>query len=56
MALAGKHMFGSIEETRVTFIEKGVSKERSEFLKKLLEYNGLEVLIQDCRLTVKFAG
>lgn len=47
MALAGKHMFGSIEETRVTFIEKGVSKERSEFLKKLLEYNGLEVLIQE---------
>jgi len=47
MALAGKHMFGSIEDTRVTFVEKGVDKNRSVFLKKLLEYNGFEVLIQE---------
>jgi len=40
-------MFGSIEETRVTFVEKGVSEDRKEFLKKLLEHNGLEVLIEE---------
>jgi len=47
MALAGKHMFGSIEETRVTFVEKGVDKDRRDFLKKLLEHNGFEVLTQE---------
>ena len=46
MALVGKHMFGSIEDTRVTFVEKGVTKDRSAFLKKLLEHNGYQVLIQ----------
>ena len=38
-------MFGSIEETRVTFVEKGVSENRKEFLKKLLEFNGFDVVI-----------
>ncbi len=47
MALAGKHMFGSIEDTRVTFIEKKIEKDRSDFLKKLLEHNGFEVIIQE---------
>ncbi|WP_223549500.1 MULTISPECIES: hypothetical protein [Aestuariivivens] len=47
MSLEGKHKFGSIEDTRVTFVEKGVDKDRSEFLKKLLEYNGFEVIIQE---------
>ena len=45
MPLGGKHLFGSIEETRVTFVQKGVTQERSAFLKKLLEHNGFEVLI-----------
>ena len=47
MALAGKHLFGSIEDTRVTFIEKKIEKGRSDFLKKLLEHNGFEVIIQE---------
>ncbi|WP_242203980.1 hypothetical protein [Aestuariivivens insulae] len=47
MALTGKHTFGSIDDTRVTFVEKGVSAERKTFLKKLLEHNGFEVLIQE---------
>ncbi len=47
MALAGKHMFGSIEDTRVTFVEKKIEKNRANFLKKLLEHNGFEVLIQE---------
>jgi hypothetical protein len=40
-------MFGSIEETRVTFVEKGVDANRRDFLKKLLEHNGFEVLIEE---------
>ena len=47
MPLAGKHMFGSIEDTRVTFVEKGVDEGRRDFLKKLLEHNGFEVIIQE---------
>ncbi len=47
MGLAGKHLFGSIEDTRVTFVEKGVSEDRRDFLKKLLEHNGFEVLTQE---------
>lgn len=47
MALSGKHEFGEINETRVTFVEKKVSRERLEFLKSLLEHNGFEVLIEE---------
>jgi hypothetical protein len=50
MPLGGKHMFGSIDETRVTFIEKGVTEDRSLFLKKLLEHNGFEVLIKEDKM------
>ena len=47
MALTGNHKFGSIGETRVTFVEKGVAEDRKEFQKKLLEHNGLEVIIEE---------
>jgi len=47
MALAGKHLFGSIDDTRVTFVEKKVDENRKEFLKRLLEHNGFEVKIQE---------
>ena len=47
MALAGKHSFGSIEDTRVTFVEKKIEEGRKDFLKKLLEHNGFEVIIQE---------
>lgn len=46
-SLDGKHSFGSIGETRVTFVEKGVDEDRRDFLKKLLEHNGFEVIIED---------
>ncbi len=45
MGLAGKHLFGSIGDQRVTFVEKKVTEERKNFLKKLLEHNGFEVII-----------
>ncbi|WP_310558077.1 hypothetical protein [Flavobacterium sp.] len=46
-SLDGKHSFGSIGETRVTFVEKGVDEDRRDFLKQLLEHNGLEVVIEE---------
>ena len=47
MSLSGKHMFGSIGETRVTFVEKGVDAGRRDFLKRLLEHNGFEVITEE---------
>ena len=47
MGLGGKHLFGSMDETRVTFVEKQVTEQRAEFLKRLLEHNGFEVLIEE---------
>lgn len=47
MALQGKHAFGAIGDQRVTFVEKKISEERKEFLQKLLEFNGFEVVIQE---------
>ena len=47
MSLSGKHSFGSIGETIVTFVEKGIDKNRRDFLVKLLEHNGLEVIIEE---------
>jgi len=47
MSLTGRHAFGTIGETRVTFVEKGVDFDRSQFLVKLLEYNGFEVLVEE---------
>ena len=47
MGLDGKHSFGSIGETRVTFVEKGVNENRKDFLKGLLEHNGFEVILEE---------
>lgn len=47
MGLSGKHTFGSIGDTRVTFVEKKVTENRKDFLKKLLEHNGFEVIIDE---------
>jgi hypothetical protein len=47
MKLAGKHLFGEIDGKRGTIVDKTADKERMEFLKKLLEHNGFEVLVQE---------
>jgi hypothetical protein len=47
MGLEGKHMFGEIGDQRVTFVEKKIGVERLEFLKKLLEFNGFEVIVEE---------
>jgi len=50
MVLGGNHLFGSIGETRVTFVEKGVDENRRDFLKNLLEVNGFEVVIEEDKI------
>jgi len=40
-------MFGAIGEQRVTFVEKKIDAQRMDFLKKLLEINGFEVLVSE---------
>ncbi|HZL09590.1 MAG TPA: hypothetical protein VFC65_06305 [Prolixibacteraceae bacterium] len=39
----GKHLVEEIDGIRCSVVEKGVSPERTEFLKKLLELNGYTV-------------
>ncbi len=50
MGLGGNHLFGSIGETRVTFVEKGVDENRRDFLKNLLEVNGFEAVIEEDKI------
>lgn len=47
MSFAPKHEFGDIDGTRVSFVEKKISEDRMNFLKKLLEHNGFEVIVQE---------
>ena len=47
MPFSAKHLFGEIDGTKVTFVEKNVTEERKDFLVKLLEHNGFEVLVQE---------
>jgi hypothetical protein len=47
MALEGKHSFGSIGDTRVSFIEKKIDEDRKDFLIRLLEHNSFEVLVDE---------
>jgi hypothetical protein len=41
----GKHIIEEIDGVRCSLVEKGVSPERADFLKKLLELNGYAVKI-----------
>lgn len=43
-ALLGKHQFGELAEKRVTIVEKGITKERADFLQNLLQHNNFEVV------------
>lgn len=47
MGLGGKHLFGSIGDQRVTFVEKKIEEDRMKFLKTLMEANGYEVVLQE---------
>ncbi len=41
----GKHIVEEIEGVRCSVVEKGVSPERTDFLRKLLELNGYSVKV-----------
>jgi len=41
----GKHIVEEVDGVRCSLVEKGVSPERAEFLKKLLELNGYTVKV-----------
>lgn len=47
MALQAKHIVEEINEVRCTIVEKGASAERVEFLKGLLEFNKLQVMVAE---------
>ena len=44
---SGKHDFGDLDGQTVTFVEQKISAARAEFLKKLLEHNGIPVILQE---------
>ena len=44
-----KHEFGYIGDHFVSFVEKEIPKERMEFLKNLLEYNGLKTYVEEIK-------
>jgi len=44
MPLQAKHIVEEISGTRCTIVEKGATAQRVEFLKKLLTFNGFEVI------------
>lgn len=43
----GKHNVGEVDGVRCTLVESGISKERADFLKELLNFNGYQVKIQE---------
>jgi hypothetical protein len=45
MAINKNHEFEDLEGVKCAIVEKNVSPERVEFLKKLLEYNGYTVIV-----------
>jgi len=45
--LKSKHTVEEINGIRCTVVEKGITSERVEFLKDLLEFNKLEVLVAE---------
>ncbi len=47
MSMPIKHEFGKVGDTLVTFVEKGVTEDRMNFLRKLLEHNGFEVITEN---------
>lgn len=45
MAINQNHTFEDINGVKCAIVEKGVSSERCNFLKELLEYNGYNVIV-----------
>ncbi len=43
----GKHQIAEMEGVRCTVVESKVTKDRADFLKKLLTFNGYEVKVEE---------
>ena len=41
----GKHIIEALDGVRCTLVESGISAERADFLKNLLEFNGYQVRV-----------
>ena len=41
----GKHIIEALDGVRCTLVESGISAERADFLKNLLEFNGYQVKV-----------
>lgn len=46
---SGKHTEKEINEIKCRVVETGISKERADFLKELLEFNGQEVQVEQLK-------
>lgn len=44
---SAKHITGEIDGTRCTIVEANTKRERMEFLRELLTYNGLDVKVRE---------
>lgn len=51
MVLKAKHIVEEIGGKRCTVVEKGIEKQRADFLKNLLETNHFEVVIEEVAAT-----
>jgi hypothetical protein len=47
--LSYKHKFKNFEGKVVSIVEEGISKERVDFIKDLLEFNGFEVIVEEVK-------
>lgn len=55
MVLKAKHVVEEIKGQRCTIVEKGIDKDRLNFLKNLLEFNHFEVLVDEVAKTEESA-
>lgn len=51
MVLKAKHIVEEIGGQRCTVVEKGIEKKRVDFLKKLLQHNQFEVIVEEVAKT-----
>jgi uncharacterized UPF0146 family protein len=51
MVLKAKHIVEEISRRRCTVVEKGIEKNRVDFLKELLQYNQFEVVTEEVAKT-----
>jgi hypothetical protein len=51
MGFKAKHIVEDLSGQRCTIVEKGIGKNRADFLKKLLQHNKFEVVVEEVPVT-----